>query len=372
MYHLDLVLQKQVSNTTTVNSIPLEPDLMTRITHILVFMNSDVVKSSQPFFLIQLCLGTLIMASSIIPMSLQEPISERGLDMACMCTPWLFFSGYAIAFSALMSKSWRINTLIKYGMQFRRVKVSVTDAMLPLAVLMGCNISLLVVWTVMSPVTWERIQVANYDEFGRSVESYGRCEGDGSTTTKIIMYLMAIVNGLGLLFTNYQGFKTRALPTAFNESFYLAIANASLLEALILGIPILVLANDSPSTSFIIKAILVTLVCLCVLLPLFIPKHLQRGSESKRNFVKQFLRKSNHGSNRFQDTETIPGDCLGTRITRHSHYYVQRKVQPPPGGVATGNFVLDPRREVARSCLYNEGRLLEKIPVETSALSVED
>jgi hypothetical protein len=203
-----------------------------------------------------------------------------------------------------------------------------------------CNISLLVVWTVMSPVTWERIQVANYDEFGRSVESYGRCEGDGSTTTKVIICLMAIVNGLGLLFTNYQGFKTRALPTAFNESFYLGITNASLLEALILGIPILVLANDSPSTSFIVKAILVSFLCLCVLLPLFIPKHLQRGNESKRNSVKQSLRKSNHDSNLFQDSEAIPEECLGTRIKRHHHYYVQRKVPPPPGGVATGNFRL--------------------------------
>jgi gamma-aminobutyric acid type B receptor len=303
-------------------------------------MNSDVVKSSQPFFLIQLCLGTLIMASSIIPMSLQEPISERSLDMACMCSPWLLFNGYAIAFSALLSKSWRINTLIKYGKQFRRIKVSVTDAMFPLAVLIVCNISLLIVWTVMSPVTWERIEVANYDEFGRSVESYGRCEGDGSTTTKIIVYLMAIVNGLGLLFTNYQGFKTRALPTAFNESFYLAIANASLLEALILGIPILVLANDSPSTRYIVKAILVTLVCLCVLLPLFIPKHLQRGNESKRNYVKQSLHPTNHSSNLFQDTVTIAEDCLGTRIARHDYYYVQRKVPPPPGGGATGNFSL--------------------------------
>jgi hypothetical protein len=274
-------------------------------------------------------------------MSLQEPISERGLDMACMCTPWLLFSGYAIAFSALLSKSWRINTLIRYGKQFRRVKVGITDAMLPLVVLMVCNISLLVVWTIMSPVTWERIQVANYDEFGRSVESYGRCEGDGSTTTNIIISLMAIVNGLGLLFTNYQGVKTRSLPTAFNESFYLTITNGSLLEALILGIPILVLAKDSPSTSFIVKAILVTLVCLCVLLPLFIPKHLQRGNESKRNSVKQPTRSKIYVSNLFQETETVPEDCVGTRITRHEHYYVQRKIPPPPGGGAAGSLRLE-------------------------------
>jgi hypothetical protein len=304
------------------------------------YRNSDVVKSSQPFFLVQLCLGTLLMASSIIPMSLQEPISERGLDIACMSTLWLLFSGYAIAFAALFSKSWRINRLIKYGKQCRRVTISTTDAMFPLAILMVCNVSLLTVWTVMSPVAWNMIEVANYDEFGRSVESYGRCDGDGSVTTTIIISLMALVNGLGLLFTNYQGLKTRSLPTEFNESFFLAIANGSLLEALILGIPILVLANGSPSTSFIVKAMLVTLVCLCVLLPMFIPKHLQRKIQAKKmisrkqSAIRESLRTSGNGSNFFQEIQEIPEECLGTRVTRHDGYYLQRKVSKPPSAAA--------------------------------------
>lgn len=68
-----------------------------------------VVKASQPAFLCMLCDGTLIMASCIIPSSLQEPVSDRGLDIACMSTLWLFSVGFVTSFSALFSKTWRLN-----------------------------------------------------------------------------------------------------------------------------------------------------------------------------------------------------------------------------------------------------------------------
>lgn len=54
----------------------------------ICYRKKDVVKSSQPFFLVQLCIGTLVMSSSIIPLSFQEPVSDRVLDMSCMTVPW--------------------------------------------------------------------------------------------------------------------------------------------------------------------------------------------------------------------------------------------------------------------------------------------
>ena len=73
------------------------------------YRNIDCVRISQPVFLCQLCVGTFIMASAIIPMSMQEPISQRGLNIACMSTPWLLSLGFVTAFSALFSKTWRLN-----------------------------------------------------------------------------------------------------------------------------------------------------------------------------------------------------------------------------------------------------------------------
>jgi hypothetical protein len=69
----------------------------------------DVVRIAQPVFLCQLCVGAFIMASAIIPMSMQEPTSQRGLDIACMFTPWLLSVGFVTAFAALFSKARRLN-----------------------------------------------------------------------------------------------------------------------------------------------------------------------------------------------------------------------------------------------------------------------
>ena len=246
------------------------------------YKKRDVVKSSQPFFLIQLCIGTFFMAGSIIPMSFQEPTSLKGLNVSCMLVPWLFVVGFVVAFAALLSKSWRINKLFSDAAQFKRVQVRIVDAIFPLLILMTINVVLLLLWTFLSPLRWERVQIDNFDRFDRSRESYGTCKTDGSVESRVFFSLILAVNALGLVVSNYQGYRTRNLPTAFDESFYVAMTNAMLLEAFILGFPVLILVHDNPSASFIVKAILVSVVCLCILLPVFVPKHLRRNTKATR------------------------------------------------------------------------------------------
>ena len=60
----------------------------------------QIIRGSQPFFLITICLGTIIMASAIIPLAMDDGVlHEDGgcidcdcpqCDKACMATPWLF------------------------------------------------------------------------------------------------------------------------------------------------------------------------------------------------------------------------------------------------------------------------------------------
>lgn len=69
----------------------------------------NIVRVSQPIFLGLLCAGTALMASAIIPLSLQEPISDRGLDIACMFAPWLFAMGFAAAVASVLCKILRLN-----------------------------------------------------------------------------------------------------------------------------------------------------------------------------------------------------------------------------------------------------------------------
>ena len=69
------------------------------------FHSNKVVISAQPLFLLMVCLGAFVMAATIIPLSLQEPISESGLDAACMSRPWLYVVGSVITLSPLFAKT---------------------------------------------------------------------------------------------------------------------------------------------------------------------------------------------------------------------------------------------------------------------------
>jgi gamma-aminobutyric acid type B receptor len=250
--------------------------------------NDSVVKASQPFFLIQICLGTLLMASSIIPMSLQEPLSQSGLSHACMSIPWLLTIGYSISFSAIFSKTWRIKQIFKAGRSCRRADVKISEAIFPLLIFGGINVILLTCWTTISPLEWMREDLANYDRFARSRESSGRCQSEDSTVSLTISILIAAVSFLALVFTNYQCYLARDIPTDFNESLYVGITNVSLLEALILGAPILVLANEEPTKRFAVRSFMVTVFCFCILLPIFVPKQFRRLKQSQdpTNFLR--------------------------------------------------------------------------------------
>jgi hypothetical protein len=69
----------------------------------------NLVRVAQPLFLGLICAGSALMALAIVPLSLQEPISQKGLNIACMAVPWLFIMGFATAFSSLFCKLRRLN-----------------------------------------------------------------------------------------------------------------------------------------------------------------------------------------------------------------------------------------------------------------------
>lgn len=75
--------------------------------------NIFVVKAGQPQFLYQICVGTMLMALAVIPMSMQGTESTAQLNRVCMAAPWLVFCGFVVAFSALVSI-----TLADCGMGF--------------------------------------------------------------------------------------------------------------------------------------------------------------------------------------------------------------------------------------------------------------
>lgn len=87
---------------------------------------------------------------------------------------------------------------------------------------------LLALWTVLYPHSWVR-EVVAYDEYGREAESIGFCDYQ-----KVYEFVVPIllINGMAMVLALWQAFKARSIETDFSESKYIAIAVASIWQAL--------------------------------------------------------------------------------------------------------------------------------------------
>lgn len=240
--------------------------------------NRFVVRASQPIFLVQLCIGIIIMALSVFPASLPgaSPSFEAtpSLNAACMSQLWLLFSGFVTAFSSIFAKTYRLNQIMNSGHQMRRIKVDPKDVMGPFIILLLVNTTMLLCITFVSPYNYERVEMElAYDRFGRSTESYGTCRPDRNIFYGF-MAIMATTNATAVGIALYQSWKARNLPTEFSESYYLGLAVASFTETCILSVPILAIVYDNPDAWFLLCSATICVICLTIMTPIMLPKYL--------------------------------------------------------------------------------------------------
>lgn len=144
-----------------------------------------VVKASQPFFLVMTAGGVLVMAGAFIPLSMddgghEKMISESEAIGICMSIPWLTFSGFSIVFSALLSKTWRVNQFFRSKSSHARIRVHRKDVIGPFFAVFGLNMAVLLCWTLIDPLTYVRKFSPGTDLFNRDLESTGKCQSDNA------------------------------------------------------------------------------------------------------------------------------------------------------------------------------------------------
>ena len=224
-----------------------------------------VVQMSQPIFMHLICLGTFIMASAIIPMSIDDSlVSERGCDFACMATPWLFCIGFSITFSALFAKIWRIHTLLSSAMAMRRAVIREKDASKGIILVFALNAVLLLCWTLIDPLTWTR-------QYTDTTNSYGSCKSNGNASVAFAS-LLILVNGAALMIACTRAYQARHLDEEFSESRWIGVACASWIQVIVIGVPVLLLTQTQPIAQYFTQTALIFLVCSSMLLLLFVPK----------------------------------------------------------------------------------------------------
>lgn len=93
---------------------------------------SRVIRAAQPIFLLCISGGTALMGASIIPLAIDDEIVSTP---SCMAFPWLFALGWCFVFSAIFSKTMRVNKIFR-NPRFTRIQVSAVDVMMPMACLL--------------------------------------------------------------------------------------------------------------------------------------------------------------------------------------------------------------------------------------------
>lgn len=234
---------------------------------VLKHRKTHIVRASQPFFLVLISLGAGILGSAIIPMGIDDGVaSVEVCSRACMVIPWLLVLGWTIVFAALFSKLTRMCMVFNSAARFRRVTVTEKDVLHYFAILLACNLVLLLVWTFVTPLEWTRIQTSR-------TESYGKCVSTGDKVAwLIIISLVTVVNGIALIMANVQAYRARRISTEYGESRYIAMAMVSILQVVVVGIPVLFLVDENPTARYFIQCSTAFVICMSILLWMYVPK----------------------------------------------------------------------------------------------------
>lgn len=251
-------------------------------TAVWVKMNSKskVVRVAQPFFLYMILTGIVFMALAIIPLGYDDSdyidkdideAKEFELMVTCMSFPWLLTLGFSISFSALFSKTWRINRLLRAAKRYERKTITPRDVMLPFFCILIANILVLSLWTALDPLKYHRHPREGTNEWNEVIETNGQCVWEKDSGLYYVITLCLILATL-LILANYQAIKGRNEDTEFSESKWIAIVMWCLLQMFILGVPVLVMLTEEPRHYYVTWVIVIFFVCMSTLVFIFGPK----------------------------------------------------------------------------------------------------
>jgi len=226
----------------------------------------SVIRKMQPPFLLTILFGVLVLVSVIIPLSIDDGVATtRGCDIACMATPWLLSLGLCLTLGALFSKLWRINRL--FFSTHGRVTVKEKDVVLPAIILFTLNMVILLCWTTIDPLRWERVPVE-----GEPWNTHGICSSDNVAVGNGFWVTIAIINVGALLLSCWQAYKARNHSDEYSEANGIGIALYSWLQLAVIGIPVTLLIDETDTEArYFVLIGLISAISISLLISIFLP-----------------------------------------------------------------------------------------------------
>jgi len=242
-------------------------------------LRTPVIQASGEFFLHSTVLGCIIMATSIIPLSLDESVVESTdvLDSACQATPWLYYIGLAIIYSGMLMKTWllyQIKRKHNKGITSGEDMINVTPMRLvgSFALCFSATFVVLLVQDLLAPLEWERISMLIFDQYNRSLQSYGTCSSSNSSLEDATKAIIFVWNTCLLFTGNVLAYLSRSIRTEYKENHYIGLILASIMQSLFISFPIMIVVRTSPPARFWVNVGIVVVVTCSTLGLLFGPK----------------------------------------------------------------------------------------------------
>jgi hypothetical protein len=337
---------------------------------IWIHRQDSVVKMSQMEFLILICIGAMISSSTIIALSFQAASGEstQQATFGCTAAPFLYAIGWALQYSSLSAKTYRLFLIMRNNQHLKRVKVTFLKMLRIVFVVLAIDLALLISWTVISPLVYERSEenVSIDEKSGvTTIETVGSCvmENDSISIWAFASPIMGFHFCL-LIGTNYLLYCVRNVTDRYQEQKYIAMASVLVFEILLVGLPVMVAVNDSPIATHIILVGIIAVSDIGILCFTFIPKivYQRAGLGEGISFGESIMRNTHQRATLREGALRESGDSFYNYHSNGGASEVVRRIH-----LESSNYSMDDARAGPR-IVSRSGRVLphECIPEEES------
>lgn len=265
---------------------------------IWAYRHDAVVKVSQIEFLFLICIGAMISSSTLIALSFQAGTGDDTSQASAGCTaaPFLYVIGWALQYSSLSAKTFRLFTIMKNNKQLKRVKVTFLKMLRIVGLVISVDSAILIAWVLVSPLVYERLEEGidvDQESGVVTIESVGGCvmKNDSMSFWAFAGPIMGF-HVFILVLTNVLLYNVRDISDRYQEQKHIGMASMLMFEILIVGLPVLVAVRDSPVATHIVLIGIVALDGIGILCFIFVPKILfqRAGLEEGVGFGESIMR----------------------------------------------------------------------------------
>eukprot|EP00966_Prymnesium_polylepis_P033376 776210-Prymnesium_polylepis.4 len=289
--------------------------------------HSTVVQASQPAFLVLVALGVVTASASIFFLGVDDSYCGDGAcvdsavdpafwnqtaaaarmpscagdecedrqacdcaqaDAACMGVAWTYSFGFALSHSTLAMKLWRMGRIFALSSDGYIAHIPASTQYVKIGAIISVQLAILLVWQAVNPLTFWRTTKERDEASHLPTESIGRCRATDPAGAPPWIFVGALIGvNIGLLLLGLSvAFHARRITAKFIEAKWVGLCFGVTLEAIVMGLPLMVFtARESPTSFFVSATGIAFFSGFSILATIFAPKivsHLLMGRDERR------------------------------------------------------------------------------------------